>query len=40
MNSAERIKRLKQEIEPLREQLIAHKLYQNINTMDDLHIFM
>jgi hypothetical protein len=35
-----RISRLKKDIEPLRAQLIAHKLYQNINTMDDLHIFM
>jgi hypothetical protein len=38
MNSADKIKQLKKEIEPLREKLIAHPLYQSINTIDDLHI--
>jgi hypothetical protein len=36
----DRITRLKQEIELLREQLIAHELYRNINTLDNLHTFM
>jgi hypothetical protein len=40
MNSTDRIAQLKTEIEPLREQLITHPLYQNINTIDSLHIFM
>nr|WP_067061957.1 DUF3050 domain-containing protein [Mucilaginibacter sp. L294] len=40
MNSTDRIAQLKQEIEPLRKQLIAHPLYQNINTIDSLHTFM
>ncbi|RWY51109.1 DUF3050 domain-containing protein [Mucilaginibacter gilvus] len=35
-----RITQLKHEIEPLRGQLIAHELYHNINTVEDLHIFM
>lgn len=38
--SNERIARLQNEIEPLRGQLIAHELYHNINTIDDLHVFM
>ncbi|MBD1394522.1 DUF3050 domain-containing protein [Mucilaginibacter glaciei] len=40
MNSAERLAQLQNEIAPLRGQLIAHPLYHNINTLDDLHIFM
>lgn len=40
MNSADKITQLKKEIEPLRQQLIAHPLYQSINTSDDLHVFM
>ncbi len=35
-----RITKLKNEIEPLRAQLIAHPLYHNINSIDDLHVFM
>lgn len=35
-----RIEYLNQEIEPLRERLIHHPLYQNISTIDDLRIFM
>jgi hypothetical protein len=35
-----RIAKLKAEIEPLRRQLIAHNLYKNIRTIDDLNIFM
>jgi hypothetical protein len=35
-----RITQLKNEIEPIRAQLIAHPLYHNINTIDDLHTFM
>jgi hypothetical protein len=35
-----RIAHLKTEIEPLREQLISHGLYRNINTIADLHLFM
>lgn len=40
MNSAERLTQLQNDIAPLREQLIAHPLYTNFNTIDDLHIFM
>jgi hypothetical protein len=36
----ERITKLKQQIEPLRAQLITHPLYQYIQTLDDLNIFM
>src|SRR5579862_1762934 len=36
----ERIAALKAEIEPLRQQLIQHDLYKNINSIDDLNIFM
>jgi len=32
--------KLKDEIEPLRQQLISHKLYEKIRTIDNLHIFM
>jgi hypothetical protein len=35
-----RIEHLNREIEPLREQLIHHPLYQSISTIDDLRIFM
>lgn len=35
-----RITQLKTEIEPLRDQIIAHPLYHNINTLTDLHLFM
>ncbi len=35
-----RIASLKAEIEPLRQQLIDHDLYKNIQTIDDLHVFM
>ncbi|MEO7216187.1 DUF3050 domain-containing protein [Mucilaginibacter sp.] len=35
-----RIAQLQTEIEHIREQLIAHELYHNINTLDDLHTFM
>ena len=40
MYSTDRITSLKKEIEPLREQLIAHPLYRNINTIYNLHVFM
>ncbi|MET3980834.1 hypothetical protein ABIB62_003439 [Mucilaginibacter sp. UYP25] len=40
MNTTDRIAQLKQEIEPLREQLISHELYRNINTIDSLQTFM
>jgi hypothetical protein len=36
----ERITRLKKEIEPIRQQLIGHELYQNITSLQDLHLFM
>ncbi|OOQ59273.1 DUF3050 domain-containing protein [Mucilaginibacter pedocola] len=36
----QRITQLKTEIQPLRDQLIAHPLYHNINTLPDLHAFM
>lgn len=32
--------RLKTEIEPLREQLVNHQVYQSIQTIDDLKVFM
>ncbi|MES2276794.1 MAG: DUF3050 domain-containing protein [Bacteroidota bacterium] len=35
-----RIAILKAEIELIRQQLIQHALYKNINTLDDLHAFM
>ncbi|MDT3404853.1 hypothetical protein QE417_003925 [Mucilaginibacter terrae] len=35
-----RIAQLKQQIEPLRAQLIGHQLYQHIQTLDDLNAFM
>lgn len=35
-----RISQLKQQIEPLRQQLINHDLYDHINTLDELHLFM
>lgn len=40
MNRTDKITRLQTEIEPLRQQLIYHPLYQNINTIDSLHTFM
>jgi hypothetical protein len=39
-NTDIRITQLKTDIEPLRAQLIAHPLYQNISTIDGLHLFM
>jgi pyrroloquinoline quinone (PQQ) biosynthesis protein C len=35
-----RIAQLKQQIEPLRAQLINHPLYQKMQTLDDLNVFM
>ncbi|TSD67513.1 DUF3050 domain-containing protein [Inquilinus sp. KBS0705] len=35
-----RIARLQAEIAPLRQQLISHQLYNHINSIDDLHVFM
>ncbi|HEY9196464.1 MAG TPA: DUF3050 domain-containing protein, partial [Mucilaginibacter sp.] len=35
-----RIDLLKTQIQPLRDQLINHELYKNINSLDDLNIFM
>ncbi len=35
-----RIAKLNQEIEPLRAQLISHPLYKNINSIEDLRVFM
>lgn len=35
-----RIATLKAEIEPIRQQLINHGLYNSITTLDDLHVFM
>jgi LytS/YehU family sensor histidine kinase len=40
MTTGQRIEQLKHEIEPLRQQLISHHLYNNINTINDLHVFM
>jgi hypothetical protein len=39
-NYSDRIAHLKNEIQPLREQLIQHELYKNINSLDDLTVFM
>ncbi|TWR27740.1 DUF3050 domain-containing protein [Mucilaginibacter achroorhodeus] len=36
----QRISALKQQIAPLRQQLINHPLYDHINTLDELHLFM
>ena len=36
----ERIALLKQQIEPLREQLINHPLYRQMETLEDLNLFM
>ncbi|WP_233138238.1 DUF3050 domain-containing protein [Mucilaginibacter sp. MD40] len=36
----ERIAQLKQEIDPLRQQLINHPLYDHVNSLDELHLFM
>ena len=35
-----RIEKLQQQIEPLREQIINHKVYSVINSLDDLNVFM
>lgn len=40
MDQHARIAQLQAKIAPIREQLIAHELYSNINTLDDLHLFM
>lgn len=40
MTSTERIAQLQSDTAPLRAQLIGHPLYQNINSIADLHIFM
>ena len=40
MDKHARIAKLQTEIEPLRKQLIAHELYNSINTLDDLRLFM
>src|SRR5260221_10798885 len=34
------IKKLQQEIEPIRQQLIQHSVYANIKTIKDLNVFM
>ncbi|WP_291727446.1 DUF3050 domain-containing protein [Bernardetia sp.] len=34
------IQKLRDEIEPLRQQLITHKVYKNISSIDDLKIFL
>ncbi len=34
------IQRLRTEIEPLREQLLHHKVYQNISSVEDLKVFL
>lgn len=35
-----RIEQLKLIIEPIRQQLVEHKLYSSIRSLDDLHVFM
>jgi hypothetical protein len=37
---SEHIEKLKKEIEPIRQQLIQHPIYANIQTIKDLNIFM
>ncbi|WP_295711201.1 DUF3050 domain-containing protein [Mucilaginibacter sp.] len=39
-NYSDRIELLKKQIKPLRDQLIQHELYKNINTLDELTVFM
>ncbi|MGN8071859.1 DUF3050 domain-containing protein [Mucilaginibacter sp. 22184] len=39
-NYSDRIALLKSEIQPLREQLIQHELYKNINSLEELNVFM
>ncbi|SDD68808.1 Protein of unknown function [Mucilaginibacter pineti] len=39
-NHSDRIELLKTQIQPLREQLIQHELYKNINSLDELTVFM
>jgi hypothetical protein len=39
-NYSDRIELLKNQIKPLRDQLIQHELYKNINTLDELTVFM
>jgi len=39
-NYSDRITLLKSEIQPLREQLIQHELYKNINSLEELTVFM
>jgi pyrroloquinoline quinone (PQQ) biosynthesis protein C len=40
MANNDRIQQLKDKIEPIRLKLINHELYKNINTLDELGIFM
>src|SRR6187402_2104669 len=40
MTTSERITRLQSETETLRDQLIGHQLYNNIDSINDLHVFM
>src|ERR1700749_1643443 len=40
MTSTERIKLLKDQIEPLRKQLTEHSLYKNIRSVNELIVFM
>jgi len=40
MNSSQRIEHLKDQINPLRDQLITHNLYKNIRSINELAIFM
>jgi hypothetical protein len=39
-NYSDRIALLKEQIQPLRDQLIRHELYKNINSLDELTVFM
>ncbi len=36
----DRIKKIQQAIEPLRRQIVNHKVYELINSIDDLGVFM
>ena len=38
--SKSNIERLKADIAPIRQQIVEHPLYDNIRTIEDLHVFM
>ena len=36
----EQLEKIKKSVEPLRQQIVNHKVYSMINDLDDLKIFM